>query len=400
MAHGGEAVARLDGKAYFVPGAIPGETVRAEIVRDKGNWARTTLLEVVQAADSRVDPPCPHFARCGGCQWQYMSIDAQTDWKRSIVRGQLRHLGKLEEPEVRTTISPGPPYGYRNRMDFKVVEGKPALHAARSHDLVPLEVCLLLHPALRDIFDRLGDLSGVRSVTMRTSVTRGDSLVILTGDIPPQHTEWGCAVARRSGGHIESIVGQTHLYEDIAGAELRISGSAFFQNNTAGAEALVREVAKAAQLAQNDVMLDAFAGGGLFATTLGGGITNVLAIELSGTAVTDLRHNLRANDISAQVIAGDFTAVVEQVDEPWSVAVVDPPRTGLGEDGVAAAAAAAPTRIVYVSCDPASLARDVRYLAEHGYRLDWVRPVDLFPQTFHIESVARFVPAVPNQEAG
>lgn len=400
MAHGGEALARHDGKAYFVPGAIPGETVRAEVVRDKGNWARTALLDVVEPAGTRVEPPCPHFTRCGGCQWQYMTIGAQTDWKQTIVRGQLEHLGKLADPEVRTTTSPGEPYGYRNRMDFKVVDGKPALNAAKSHDLVALDVCHLLHPALREIFDRLGDLSGVRSLTMRTSVTRGDSLVIVSGDVPSHHAEWGCAVAHRSGRNLQSVIGPTHLFEEIADTPLRISGLAFFQNNTAGAETLVGEVAKAAQLADHDVLLDAFAGGGLFAATLGGRVDNVLAIELSDAAVSDLRFNLRANDVAAQVVPGAFTDVVERVDEPWSVAVVDPPRTGLGEDGVAAVTATGPTRIVYVSCDPASLARDVRYLAEFGYRLEWARPVDLFPQTFHIETVARFIPYAPDLETG
>lgn len=396
MAHGGEAVARHDGKAYFVPGAIPGETVRADVVRDKGNWARTSLLDVVAASSERVEPPCPHFELCGGCQWQYMSIDAQTHWKRNIIRGQLQHLGKLVDPDVRTTISPGPPFGYRNRMDFKVVDGKPALNAAKSHDLVGLDVCHLLHPALAEVFTRLGDLSGVRTLTMRTSATRGESLVVVTGDLPQQHAEWGAAVAHRSGRNLQSVVGKTHLYEDVAGVPLRISGTAFFQNNTAGAEILVAEVRKAAQLTEQDVLLDAFAGGGLFAATLGAAVDNVLAIELSDAAVSDLRHNLRANDVQAQVVPGRFEDVIESVDEPWSVAVVDPPRTGLGDDGVAAVTATGPTRIVYVSCDPASLARDVRYLADYGYRLEWARPVDLFPQTFHIETVARFVPYAPD----
>ena len=167
MAHGGEAVGRHDGKAVFVAGAIPGERVRVSLVSDSGTWARAHLEEVLTPAPARVPPPCPHFADCGGCQWQYMTYAEQLKWKSSIVAGQLQHLGGVSDPEVAPIVASSAPYGYRNRMTFHVENGLPALYRHRSKQLVPISACLLLVAGLAELYDRLGDLSGKR-VLVRT----------------------------------------------------------------------------------------------------------------------------------------------------------------------------------------------------------------------------------------
>jgi len=390
MVHGGEAIARLDGKAHFVAGALPNERVVGQVVKDKGSWARVDLIDVVAASPARVEPPCPHFARCGGCQWQHADYEAQLDWKRSIVAGQLAHLGGLESVQVDAAIVPGPPYHYRNRMDFKIAAGVPALHRLRSKTLEPLEVCLLLRPELGELFDRLGPLDGARSLTMRVAAPTGDMLVIVEGDVPEQAATWGASVAHRSSRGLRSIIGGTTITEVVAGTPLRITGGSFFQVNSAGAEALVECVSEALSPQPHEVLLDGYAGGGLFGATVGAGCAAVVAIEASPTAVADLRHNLEAADVEAVVYRGDFDAVLEEVGAAFDVAVVDPPRSGLGREMIDVLASAAPRAIAYVSCDPASLARDAGHLAARGYRLDRVRPVDMFPQTYHIEAVASF----------
>ncbi len=397
IAHGGEAVARHAGKTYFIAGAMPGERVTAKVVQDKGNWARTELTGILDASPDRVAPPCPHFVRCGGCKWQYADYAAQLRWKRDIVAGQLAHLGGIDEPDVRETVAPGGPYGYRNRMDFRVVDGKPAMFAGRSHDLVPLDVCLLLHPNLRTTFDELGPLDGVERITLRTGANTGERLVVITGTPPPQAVDWDANVAVAHGRRLEPLTGTAVITEEIDGHRFRISGLTFFQNNTDGATQLVRLVAEAAALEPDDVFVDGFAGGGLFAISVGGPARRVIAVETGREAVKDLRHNLRATELDATVVDGDFGQLPERVDEPWTVAVVDPPRTGLGQDGVDVVTAALPKRIVYVSCDPASLARDSRLLRAAGYYLDWAAPVDMFPQTHHVETVARFLREIPEE---
>lgn len=392
MAHGGSAVARIDGKAFFVDGAMPGELVSGEIELDKGSWGRIRLDEILKPSPQRVDPRCRHFDTCGGCQWQYASYAAQLEWKRSTVAGQLAHLGGLTDPEVRETIAPGSPFNYRNRMDFKIEGGRPALHRRKSNNLVPLIECELLHPNLVEIFPDLGNLDGLNSLTLRTSVATGDVLAILRGRVPPQAATWDCNVSHVSNGAIRPIRGETTIEEHVAGTSFRITGDAFFQNNTEGAAALVELVADAAELNRNDTLLDAYAGGGLFAATAGRHSGRVIAIEIDPRTAADLQANLsRAGVEEFRIIRGATEEVIERIDEYWDVVIADPPRRGLGEVGVEAVTAASPRTLVYVSCDAASLARDSRLLVEEGYDLDWVTPVDMFPQTFHVESVARFV---------
>lgn len=391
MAHGGSAVARVDGKAYFVDGALPGELVSGEVELDKGSWGRIRLTSVLEPSSERVAAKCRHFDVCGGCQWQYGSYEVQLAWKQSIVAGQLAHLGRVDNPPVRPTVATGPPFHYRNRMDFKVYRGRPALHQRRSRNLVPLTVCEILHPNLADLFPDLGDLSGITSLTLRTSTTTGEVLVIIEGTVPNQAAAWGCNVALIEDGELQPVHGATTLEETVAGVDFRISGTAFFQNNTAGAEHLVRLVAEAAAITDRDTLLDAYAGGGLFAATVGKDAARVLTIERDRTAATDLQANLnRAGIEEYRIIRTTTEDAIDRLDEYWDVVIADPPRKGLGENGIDAVTAATPRTLVYVSCDPASLARDTALLSDVGYQLEWVTPVDMFPQTFHIECVARF----------
>ena len=388
MAHGGAAVGRIDGKAHFIDGVMPGELVRGEVVQDKQAWARVALQEVVQKSPHRVAPPCPHFAECGGCQWQHADYPAQLEWKQSIVAGQLAHIGGLDDPPVSPTIAPGPEYGYRNRMDFSVLDGAPALTQRRTRTLVAVPGCLLLHPNLCDVFKKLDHLDGVRGVTLRASTTTGAVLAVVRGPVPDEAAGWGCAVSRRDRTGVRAVIGSGDIHETVAGTELRITGDAFFQNNTAGAEALVTLITEFLEPQPGETLLDAYAGGGLFAVTVGSKAGTVIAVEANGLAVYDLRHNLAQAGIDHRVKKGS----VEDVDigGSWDIAIVDPPREGLRPAGVAAVTAGRPRSIAYVSCDTASLARDSRHLDEAGYRLDLATPVDLFPQTFHIEIVAQF----------
>ena len=392
MAHGGEAVARRDGKAHFVAGALPGDIVEATVTRDKGNWARAELLTITTPSPDRTAPRCRHFGTCGGCNWQMATYEAQLRYKRNAVAGQLAHLGKIADPIVRETLSPGAPFGYRNRMDFRVLGGRAALGRRGSRDTVALDECHLLHPDLVDVFDALGDLSGVERITLRIAEASGDRLVILDGRVPDQAESWGTAVGRRRGREVQGVIGEPIVRHTIGDDVFRVTGAAFFQVNTAGAGALAQLVSEALDPEPDDVLLDAYAGGGLFAVTAGRAAGSVLAIERDDVAVRDLRRNLDTAGIDAhEVIQGDTKRTLESIDAEVDLAVVDPPRSGLGGAVVEALAEWSPRVLAYVSCDPASLARDARELGNVGYALEWAAPVDLFPQTHHIETVARFV---------
>jgi tRNA/tmRNA/rRNA uracil-C5-methylase (TrmA/RlmC/RlmD family) len=390
VAHGGEGVARVDGKAHFVDGAMPGERVLGEVVKDGGAWARVELRRILEPSAQRIDPPCPHFGVCGGCQWQYADYPAQLAWKRSILAGQLAHLGKIADPPVPETVPVGPPFGYRNRADFRVVEGRPAFSRRRSHDLEPIDQCLLLHPALAGLFSRLGDLGGATAITLRVAATSGAMLAVVIGPVPEGAADWGCAVSQRRRSRLTPVIGDGTITETVSGVGFQITGDAFFQNNTPGAEVLVDLVRQALVPRIGDTVLDAYAGGGLFGLSVGRGAAGVIAVESDPLAVSDLRRNAAAAGAKVRIVEGAVEDAVPLLGGRWDLAVVDPPRDGLGLEGVTAIVMGRPRAIAYVSCDPASLGRDSRYLAEAGYRLEWATPVDLFPQTFHLESVAAF----------
>lgn len=390
IAHGGEGVGRVDGKAHFVPGVIPGETVIAKITKDGGSWARTELIEIRQPSPSRIDPPCPHAEACGGCQWQHAEYETQLAWKRNTLVAQLRHIGKLDDPPVNDIVAGGPPFGYRNRMDYRVSNAMPALHRARSHELVELTVCELLDPLLADIFHRLGPLDGVDRLTLRCGTNTGERIAIVEGELPAQAPEWGARLAVQRGREVLAVDGEPSISERIGDNSYRISAGSFFQNNSHGAAVLVDLVAAVLEPSERDTLLDAYAGVGLFGVALGNRVDRVIAVESNKPAVADLRRNLKAAGIDHRVIRGKMEKVAADLDEYPDLAVADPPRSGLGEAGIAAVTAGDPFRLAYVSCDPASLARDTLLLAERGYQLLEVTPVDLFPQTFHIEAVASF----------
>ena len=390
MAHGGEAVARKDGKAHFIAGAMPGEVIEASIVEDRGSWARAALVRIIDPSPLRREPPCEYAETCGGCQWQFTDTDTQRSWKTKTVRDQLEHLGRLRSPLVHKAVSVGPDLGYRNRMDFHVVDGLPGLYRSSSHDIVHLEHCPLLVPELQDLYSSVGDLEGVTRLTLRAGTRTGDTLVILEGDVPDGVGSWGAPVAHRSGGRIKAVHGDPALSEVVSGVTFDIPVDGFFQSNTPGADTLVDLVTEALDVRDDETMLDGYCGVGLFGATVGRSAGRVIGLESSANAVAAARGNLSRAGVDHKVVTGSFTRDIESLDEYWDVAVVDPPRRGLGQKGVDAVTSTMPRRIVYVACDPASLARDSKLLVAHGYEYVEATPVDLFPQTYHIETVARF----------
>lgn len=358
MAHGGDGVGRRDGKAVFVAGAIPGDVVTVDLTENHGRYEKSAVAKIVSASPDRVTPICPHFSECGGCQWQMSGYGAQLDWKRDIVRSQLEHLVKIEV-DVAPAVAPSPPIGYRNRMDFRVVDGRPALNRSQSHDHVVIRECHLLVPPLVMEFNRLESIDGER-LTLRHGVNTGETLVL-----------------------VDDADGMLH--EEVAGHRFQITRRAFFQVSTGGAEHLVAEVGSILQPESDDVLLDLYAGGGLFSATVGGSAGHVVAIEKSRTAVRDLVVNAPA----AEVVKATAEAGIGQIDRV-DVAVVDPPRQGLERTVIEGLVGFRPRAIAYVSCDPASFARDARLLVDAGYTLESVQPIDMFPQTYHVELVGAF----------
>lgn len=396
FAHGGEAVGRrADGKACFVGYALPGERVRVEIVEEAKRWSRGRLLEVVQPSAERVEPPCPHFGpqRCGGCQLQHASAEGQERLVARVVREQLERIGRLEAPPVLPTITPAP-FAYRTRARFGVDEqGRLGFRRAGTHDLVAIDRCPLLTGPAQALRERAGDhWVGVKEVEVRVGLASGETALVVTpgaGGMPGLPATDDPVALRDDSGATVALRGDPTIHEEVAGRRFRISPASFFQSSVVAAEVLSDLVVEAAAPDAGTRALDLHAGVGLFAAALGRAGAEVVAVEKVAAAAADAWENLA--DVDAEVIAGDALAVTrERAEEAVDVVVLDPPRRGAGDRLCRALAATPATTVVYVSCDPAALARDARLLVDAGFRLEQVQPVDQFAQTAAVEAVATF----------
>ncbi len=392
MAHGGEAVAKHERKVVFVPYAIPGESVRAEIVEDKGRFARARLLQVLEASPQRVQAPCPYFGECGGCQWQHVAYEAQLEHKRSVVLTQLQRIAGLSEVDVRPTLGMQSPWRYRNHVQFHLgADGQLGFMAANSHDVVPIQHCLLMHPLLEDVFDALDmELPDLVSLSLRAGIHTGDQMLVLqTGtDQPPElqlDLPVSCVLLLSDGTPV-TLVGSPYLRERIAGRQYRISPPSFFQVNTLQTELLALQVLSALAAKPDSVVLDGYCGVGVFALGVAALAKRVVGVELSPSAIADAQANATGLE-NVSFVCGSMHTVLPKLGLMRPLVVVDPPRAGLDAATRTGLLELDPPRLVYVSCDPATLARDLKALIAAGYVLRSVQPIDMFPQTYHIETV-------------
>ncbi len=399
IAHGGEAFGFHEGKIHFVAFAIPGEKVLVEVVEEKKKWARARLLEVLSPSPDRVDPPCPYFGpdRCGGCQWQHIRYKRQLSLKREVVEDQLRRLGGVDRPPVKPTIAVGSPWGYRNNVRFAVTpDGKTGFRRHGSRHVVPVESCAILHPRLAELYD-LMEISwpGLTSLTLRIGVNTGDAMAILgteSKEWPEIEVDVPVSIVMETGKGYYPVVGLPYIKEEVAGIRYRVSAGSFFQVNTAGAERMVSLVRELLEPKPGQRLLDAYSGVGLFGLALAHDAGEVIGIEENPYAVEDMAQTAAAYGMDNITLhEGPVESVLEALDDHVDLMVVDPPRSGLGEGVVSRVRRLSPNRLAYVSCDPATLARDTRALRAAGYRLEVVQPLDMFPQTYHVESVALWV---------
>jgi len=438
MIYGGDGLARLPpddrgrGKAVFLPFVLAGEKIQATPTEQKAGFARAKVEAVIEPSPHRIQPACPYFGRCGGCHYQHASYDHQLEIKKEILRESLRRTAKLELP-FDIEVHPSPPWNYRNRARLQVQvrpEFATGYFKLASHDLLPVQQCPISSPLINrgiaslwqsgragkvpqgvrevEFFANADDTQLLLDVTCRADARRAavrawaeelrSALPEIAGVVAFREANPGDRKAKTP--EMLVAVGASFLIYQTQRANYRVSAGSFFQANRYLIDELVKVVAAGQS---GELALDLYAGAGLFSTALAGDFHHIVSVESSQTSSADLAYYQSSNGEAVQATTEQYLARAESTgrvgkgavhlhisDKP-DLAVVDPPRSGLGERVARLLATLAASRVIYVSCDPATLARDLLILLAAGYRVEQLHLVDLFPQTYHLESVVHLV---------
>lgn len=444
MNHDGEGVGRADGYTLFVPGALPGEKISAKVLKTKKQYGYAKMQMLVEASPARVEAPCEIYDRCGGCQIQHMDYAAQLDWKRQQVADSLQRIGKLDvrpfDAEeggvlVPQTLGMSEPWRYRNKAQVPMGQENGRLiggfYARGSHRIVDMETCIIQHEAndemvetVKSIGRELGisaydEESGrglLRHVVVKVAFATGEKMVVLVtnGERLPRVDDWVEEIKNRIPG-VKSICqnvntrqtnvifgdvttvlwGDEVIHDYIGDVKFAISARSFYQVNPAQTEVLYGKTLEYAGLTGNETVIDAYCGIGTISLFLAQKAKRVYGVEIVKEAIEDARKNAKLNGIeNAEFEVGASEDVIPRWKEQGitpDVIVVDPPRKGCDPRLLETILEMKPERVVYVSCNPATLARDLRVLEDGGFKTVKVQPVDMFPQTVHVEAVALLV---------
>lgn len=426
----GEGIGRIDGFALFVERALPGERVRVKVLKVCKNYAYAKLLEVLSPSPARVAPPCPYFGRCGGCDLQHLSYSEQLEYKTKTVRDALVRIGGIKSPNVLQTIGMDNPWRYRNKGQFPVAGEKGSeavgLYASASHRIIDIDSCLIQHEVSDSIiavfkdfmkrygvpaYDEVTQRGIIRHIVSKIAFSTGEVMVIaVTNTDKLTLSDELVAMLREQIPGLKSVVqnvntestnvvlgsrnkllwGESFITDMIDNLSFRISPLSFFQVNPVQTKILYDKALQYAGLDGTQTVLDLFCGIGTISLFLARRAKFVYGVEEVLQAVKDAEVNAKLNGISnVRFICGDAKVVFDKMpaDTKIDVVVVDPPRKGCEPELLDGILKLSPARVVYVSCNPATLARDLKHLAQGGYELIEAQPVDMFAHTGHVESV-------------
>ena len=443
IAFGGRGLAKLDGLTVFVDQAVPGDRAIIRIFKKKKNYAEARVVDLIESSPFRVTAPCEYSGYCGGCKWQFLNYDQQLIYKQKHVRDSLEHIGLIKNVTVHSTIPSEATFGYRNKMEFSCADRRwllPAeldrpeidrefalgLHVPGTfHKVIGTRACLLQPDLGNEILNYIrgfmrasaAPIYGLRShtgywrfVVLRHSVARDQWMINLVTAYEDRETLHPLAeslvekhpqvvsvinnvTSRKAGvaiGEFEHVLlGSNTISDKIGDFEFDISANSFFQTNSRGAEILFNTVQKYAGLSGTETVLDLYSGTGTIPILLSGFCKSVTGIEIVESAVADAKKNCRINGVSnCSFIRGDIRLCLPRIEQKPDLLIIDPPRAGMHKEVVKQVLQMGVERIVYVSCNPATMARDLGMMRDLYY-LNEVQPVDMFPHTYHIEAVAK-----------
>lgn len=427
----GSGVAKVDGYTLFVPGALPGEHARIQVVKTKKGYGFGRIIERTKTSSERTVPLCPIFDQCGGCAIQHLASPAQLDFKRHLVENALKHIGGLKHIEVKPTLGMADPWSYRNKIQVPVAVQNGVFsfgfYRKRSHSIVAMGHCLITDPIIDEIaqtvrrfmetarvepYDETRNRGVLRHVMARIGKKTGEVMVVIitrTKDLPhrkemikqltEQYPQIVSIVQNINAKRTNAIFGETTktlwgrdmIYDQIGDITFAVSARSFFQVNPLQTEILYGKALEFADLTGKETVIDAYCGIGTISLFLAQKARQVYGVEIVPEAIEDARKNADLNHITnARFETGKAEEIIpkwkEQGVQPDAI-VVDPPRKGCDASLISTMIDMQPKRIVYVSCNPATLARDLKMLTAGGYQVKKVQPVDMFPQTLHVECV-------------
>lgn len=414
IVYGGEGLGRLaDGRAVFVPFVLPGEKVQIELTEEKARFARGLANVWLQTSADRIAAECPYFSVCGGCHYQHMPYELQLETKLETLRDQLSRIGGVDATKVSEITASPQPWAYRNQIQMQLNEdGEMGYVRADYQGIVAIQSCPIAMQGLNELLDKLelDPESGISRVSFRED-SFGERFILLEGEdeLPPEMTiELDASLGYlNSHQHYYQLAGNDQLHYQILGKELSLSPESFFQVNTPMAELLVEHVVKLVEQSKPYNLLELYSGAGLFSVFLAEKVSHLIAIESAPSACFDFANNLDAFD-NVSLYEGPVEQVLPELiknlnfdtrhrassnvvddrnNEKPDLVLLDPPRAGLHPKALDALVKLAPQNIIYVSCDPSTLARDLKRLTQHDYEVETIQAFDMFPQTYHVETI-------------
>ena len=395
LTYGGEAMGRLqDGRAVFMPFGLPGERVSVRLTDEKKNFARGEIVEILDASPDRIEAKCKHFGECGGCHYQNLSYEKQLSAKTDVLIDQLKRIGKIENPPVRPIVASPNPWNYRNHVQFSLDrDGKLGFQKSNSNRVIPITECHMPEAIINEFWSQLEfePETEIERVSLRAGVDN-DLLMVLESESPepPElEIEAGISIAHVYEENTVVVAGNDHIVIHVLDRDFKVSAASFFQVNTAMAEKMVQHLLTCFPVSQSTTLLDVYCGVGLFSAFFAPKCGRVIGIESSESSCEDFGVNLDEFD-NVELYEGFAEEILQHLEIQPDIVLVDPPRAGLDKQVIDGIFNLNPRMIAYVSCDPSTLARDATRLINAGYKLKEVTPFDLFPQTYHIESISLF----------
>lgn len=394
--HQGRGIARVNGMTVFVEGALPKEQVKIKIVKVKKKIAEATVIELLKKSEHRVKPMCPYYGICGGCDLMHFDFEEQNIYKENKIKEMMIRYGDVEIEKIKPLIRNEHPFYYRNKVTFQVKE-KIGFYQKKSYDIISIDSCMIADSKINEILKVLKKipLENITQIVVRTSKYTKDAMVVIyaSGNVEKE------AIKETLKSYVTSLIlhngkekvlyGNPVIYEKLKDKIFAISPTSFFQVNTDNAIKLYEKTLEYASLTGRETVIDLYCGTGTIGIFVSDSAKEVLGIEINSEAVQNANTNKEMNHAyNVNFLNGDVSKKIQEVELKSDVVIVDPPRAGLDKHTIEILLKMNPKRIVYVSCDPMTLARDLKLLQEY-YHVEELTPVDMFSETYHVECVVK-----------